>query len=196
MSVKSCGTPLDAIFLVFSKSFRMWRTVECASLVTCCNSRIVRFRSTSCNADTSCTFSSLTGGWPDWGMCSTRSRPSRKAATHLATVLYGNAAASHVSCNPRWRCLAVWPLAHWIFIYVLWSCLENIATVFCEPWLPTTHLTGATVHKRWWGRARSLLWGRGCRSATFGKSGSTEALVPKLKKPTHVLIISVHSSSS
>ena len=119
------------------------------------NQWFLKCRSTSTNTDTSCTFSSLTGGWRDRGMCSTRSRPSRKAATHLATVLNGNAAASHASCNPRWHCLAVRPLAHWIFIHVLCSCLENIATLFHERWLPTTHLTGATAHERWRGRARS-----------------------------------------
>ena len=33
--------------------------------------------------------------------------------------------------------------------------LENIATVFRERWLTTTHLTGATAHERWRRRARS-----------------------------------------
>ena len=200
MSVKSCGTHLDAILLIFSKSFRMWRAVECASPVSCSNWRIVTFRSTSTNADISCTVSSLTGGWPDRGMCSKRSRQSRKATTHLATVLYGNAAASHASCNTRWHSLAVQPLAHWIFIHVLCSCLENIVTVFRERWLPTTHLTGATAHERWRVRARSCALREGMRVSNLREKWqrptllqlSTEALVPNLKNQPMYFLSSVH----
>ena len=41
-------------------------------------------------------------------------------------------------------------------------------------WLPTTHPTGATAHERWRDGRGNVLRGRGCRSATFGKSGSAE----------------------
>ena len=47
------------------------------------------------------------------------------------------------------------------------SCLENIATVFRERWLPTTHLTGTTAPEQWQGQARSCALREGMQVSNF-----------------------------